>query len=126
MTAQDDLVLEVVRVAPSLESELEEHIADYGEILAHVFFGDVARFVVKNVSSSKIEDQAEAEAAIRVIEEAYARGEESQQNVIEASFIENLPVVGSIAETVRSRLLGSLLSLFDSEAARWGGRQTGP
>lgn len=86
---------------------LDEHLEDNdGELLPHVLFGEVTRWVGDNASARP--------AAIRVVldllESAWYTGEESVREVIALSFLEYLT-----PDEVVARQLGPRLS---TEAAR--------
>lgn len=76
-----------VHDVPELAPKWHEHLADYGEPLPHVFFGDVARFGVK------VAEGADAELPTRFcsgIERLAASDDPEIDNVIQVSFVEYL------------------------------------
>lgn len=83
------LVDRVVAVAPALLPVLGEHLADNRELLPHVFFGDVTRFVVSGFSDHS-ERRADAEKVLALLEEAIGSPDEDVQNLVSVSFCENL------------------------------------
>jgi hypothetical protein len=83
------LVDRVVAVVPGLLGLLGKHRADNDELLPHVFFGDVTRFVVSGFSDHP-ERRADAEKILALLEEAVASPDEEVQNVVSVSFCENL------------------------------------
>src|SRR5688500_14176982 len=77
---------------PTLAPMLAEHAADnFGEILPHVFFGDVTRYVLSLALSSDTDDGVELREIVRYLEEVFASCEHDTRGVISASFLWNLP-----------------------------------
>jgi hypothetical protein len=83
------LVDRVVAVVPALLGLLGKHRADNDELLPHVFFGDVTRFVVSGFADHP-EHREDAEGILALLEEAIGSPAEDVQNVASASFCENL------------------------------------
>src|SRR5260370_35319951 len=95
---------------PGLCGPLEEHIeANFGEVLPHVFFGDVTRYVVSLLlatrSSACLPPRRELRDILSYLEEAYAAGDEELRELISVSFLENLPRPGERGAEVR-RMIG--------------------
>lgn len=92
-----DFVVRLVGRIPFLEPTMREHLADnFGEVLPHVFFGDLTRLVVGDVSPTADASIAGAGAAefrelLDALEEAFAAGPEEISELIAVSFLENLP-----------------------------------
>jgi hypothetical protein len=91
---------------PGLYGPLEEHIeANFGELLPHVFFGDVTRYVVSlflaTRSSACLAPRRELRDILSYLEEAYAAGDEELRELISVSFLENLPRPGESGAEVR-------------------------
>jgi len=80
---------------PGLGPILEEHINDnFGEILPHVFFGDLTRYVLSLLGEASRGDEAarrELREILDYLEETYAGGDVELQELIFVSFLENLP-----------------------------------
>jgi len=81
VTTINDLVRDLVAAAPELEALLREHLVDYEELLPHVFFGDVTRW---------LEERGPAPAVLAVLEHHIGAGDEEVQNVVAVSFLEGL------------------------------------
>lgn len=81
-------VEELIRIIPDLVAIHQEHVTDNGELLPHVFFGDVARYVV-----AKTLDPA-AEGTLRLLlnqlEIECERQNPETGELIGVSFLENL------------------------------------
>jgi len=89
------LVDQLAQDVPGLAPMLAEHLADYDEVLPHVFFGELTPFLIglKNGSDA---DRAVLMKALSMLEEAWIRGHEDVTNVIAVSFIENLQGRGEL------------------------------
>lgn len=82
---------------PPLKPIFDEHVSDnFGEVLPHLFFGDISRYAISQFL--EIESQAESqgiESELRGLlddlEDAYVDGDEEIQELISVSFLENLP-----------------------------------
>ena len=82
---------------PSLKEPLEEHAqANGGEILPHVFLGEVTRYALSLLSlvhgSANLGRRRELREMLDYLEEVYARGDEELRELISVSFLENLPL----------------------------------
>ena len=100
-------VKELVARFPGLASLLDAHRQNNAdEILPHVFFGDVTRYVVVLADKSA---GSELRDIITYLEEAFAGRVGEISNLISVSFLENLPREGERAARIRA-LLGPLLS----------------
>ncbi len=72
---------------PEFASSIEEHLADNDELLPHVLFGDLTRFVVA------AHQRGEGDLVRRVLtflDSALRDGDDKVQNLVEVSFIENV------------------------------------
>jgi hypothetical protein len=91
LESEDALFVErLVTEVPALRPLFDDHLAfhDY-DLLPHVFFGDVTRFVVSGFSDDP-ERRSDAEKILALLEEAIASPDEDVQNVVSVSFCENL------------------------------------
>ncbi len=89
---------------PSLSALLEEHLKDnLGEILPHVFFGDVTRYVLSLLAASGggLPPRRELRDILDYLEEAYSASGEELRELISVSFLENLPRPGEIGAQIR-------------------------
>ena len=95
MSEQTQFVRSMVSRFPSLHSLLEEHIKDnYGEMLPHVFFGELTRYVLSlsfAASKSGLSPQRELQDILDYLEDMYSSGDQKVQELISVSFLENLP-----------------------------------
>jgi hypothetical protein len=95
MSAATELfVRNVVATEPELQPLFEEHMEDnFGEMLPHMFFGDVTRWF-----ESELSDDASRPKAVRLLrylESIYDAAPADVKNVIDVSFVENLTVNGA-------------------------------
>lgn len=107
-----DFIERLVGKHPRLMPILEEHVSDnFAEILPHLFFGDLTRYIVSRflqqesgASPESINARAECRRLLIDLEEAYAAGDEEIQELISVSFLENLPRPGEEGSGVRAWL----------------------
>lgn len=99
MTTIDDLVRDLVDAEPELDSVLQEHLGDNDELLPHLLLGDVTRWLEKSGPNA---------AVLAVLEHHMAAGDDAVQNVVAASFLENL-VAGEPADDAIRAALGPRL-----------------
>lgn len=94
-------VYSLVDSVPDLAPILREHLEDNnGELLPHVFFGDVTRWAVR-------QDERDAEsidALLATLEIDYANGDDAVRELIVVSFLENLPLDSGIRSRLGSHL----------------------
>ncbi len=108
----ENFIEELVSKFSGLHHMFQEHVSDnFGELLPHLFFGDLTRYVVATylaAQSGPIEQQLEAEREARALlaelEQAYALGGNEIEELIAVSFLENLPRPGEEGAGVREWL----------------------
>ena len=96
---------------PTLKATLDEHKEDnHGEILPHVFLGDVTRHVLAllPLASSNTSAGREIVDILEVFEHSYSSGNSELRELISASFLENFPQVGEDGAEVRE-MVGPVL-----------------
>lgn len=76
--------------APELQSVYDMHIDDCDELLPHVFFGDVTRYVVQQVHSGESENSQSLRRILDFLEQSVASESEEVQELVSVSFLENL------------------------------------
>ena len=81
MTDIAELIQDLERATPELETLVREHLAEYEKLLPHVLFGDVTRWLVARGPVAEVLD---------ILEHHCGAGDEEVRNVLEASFLENL------------------------------------
>jgi hypothetical protein len=93
-------------LSPALSTLLEEHIKDnFGELLPHLFLGDVTRHIVAlaqtPVPQASFAVRRELKTILEAIEHGYVTGNAELQELIAASFLENLPTKGEPGSEIR-------------------------
>ena len=97
------LVTSLVSRFPGLRGLLAKHIeGNSGEILPHVFFGDVTHYVIRCAGSG--EASSELHDILGYLEEAFVRGDRDVIELVSVSFLENLPREGEAGAQVRQWL----------------------
>jgi hypothetical protein len=99
-------VRQLAEISPALDAMLEEHLKDnFGEILPHVFLGDVTRHAVAISESAEfgrsLGARRELKSLLDSMEHAYAIGNAEVLELIAASFLENLPANGEPGTALR-------------------------
>lgn len=87
-------VLELVNKVDRLKPIYEKHINDNDELLCHVFFGDLTRYVIelnKSIMNNLIDSDVEAMGVIlNHLENKVTGLDDNIDNLIGVSFLENL------------------------------------
>ncbi|MBE3584552.1 MAG: hypothetical protein IMX01_10635 [Limnochordaceae bacterium] len=109
-TSAVDFIQRLVRQFPILQPLYEEHLADYDELLPHVFMGDFTRWLISVYSGDQKLGNAEStiRAILDYVERAFVEGDEELKELIAVSFLENLPLPGEQHASIL-RFLGSEL-----------------
>ena len=77
-----------LRVAlPEFAAEIDEHVVDNDEMLPHVLFGDLTRFVL---DASQRRDDDLVQRALAFLDAALREGDDAVQNLVGVSFVENV------------------------------------
>ena len=101
-------VTSMVAHFPGLKALLEEHVKDnLGEMLPHVFFGEVTRYMLSLVlaaSSGGLLPRNELRDILHYLEEAYATGDDELRELITVSILENLPRPGDAGAEIREMI----------------------
>ena len=111
----DQLLQQVPQLAPIYA----EHVDDNGDVLPHVLMGDVARLFNAQLSEAVIPgpgaDPAEAvvRAVLGSLELSLANGGSEVEEVVSASFLENLDQGDDEYEKARSLMGPRLLALLE-------------
>lgn len=118
----DELVHLLGQQFPHVAALYKEHLESFGEVLAHVFFGDLTRFLLEQVTGADASDRREkVRVILEVLENAYAEGDDEMRDFLSASFLENLPKTGEAGQEIRTMLgphLSQGLCAVDSKSAR--------
>ena len=115
-----DFIEQLVSRYPSLKPVFDEHVSDnFGEVLPHLFFGDLTRYVVAHFTEAQegahagTQAENELRRLLNDLENAYADSQEEIQELISVSFLENLPHPGEEASGVRTWLGPKLSAQLD-------------
>jgi hypothetical protein len=82
-----EIVPRLRREVPELAPTLTEHIRDYDEVLPHVFFGDVTRYVCDELARGRVDA---VRSILTVLEMAVTSPDREARDLVGASFLENL------------------------------------
>lgn len=81
-------VATALRVAlPEFADAIDEHVAFNDEVLSHLLFGDLTRFVLKRHDDG---DDEFVRRALAFLDSALRDGDDRVQNLVEVSFVENV------------------------------------
>jgi hypothetical protein len=113
-TIIEAFVRQLAGISPGLDAMLEEHLKDnFGEILPHVFLGNITRHAVaisENAESGRsLGARRELKSLLDSMEHTYATGNAEVQELIGASFLENLPRNGEPGSALR-KMIGPKLA----------------
>jgi hypothetical protein len=88
ITYGPEVANELLGAVPELAPAYEQHLADNdGELLLHVLFGDLTRFVV---AAQAGKDDALVTRSLSFVERLLVEGDEGTKNLVAVSFVENL------------------------------------
>lgn len=82
-----EVVPHLLREVPELEQTLAEHVRNNGQMLPHVFFADVTRYVHSELSKGRA---ATVRRILAVLESAITSDAQEARDLVGASFLENL------------------------------------
>lgn len=103
---------DLIREVPSLAPLQTEHIKEFDEMLPHVFFGELTRYVLRLYNDSCGSDHTQELTTLQQVldrlEEGFAYGEEKVKELIAVSFLENL--TGEEGREGLRKLLGPTMS----------------
>ncbi len=124
MIQKDELLAAISSASPAAKDLLEDHRSFYEELLPHLFFGDLTRYLLKLGRRAGNRDAVADTAAdqelrdvLEVLEVGYREGDEYVQELIHVSFLEHI-VYQPGEEFIRSRLGPSVregLRSFDGD-----------
>jgi hypothetical protein len=114
--SESAFIAELLAIVPELQPPYLEHLdGNFGELLPHVFFGDVTDWAVEQHAATKHGSLAAEEALTRLLnflESGYPAGDSEVQNLIAVSFLENLPHSHEENWEIRRRLGPNLASVM--------------
>lgn len=101
-------IAQLLERVPELRSTYDAHVHDYDELLPHVFFGDVTRYVVQQVRSGEMGPSKPVGRLLECLERCMASGDDQVKELVSVSFIENLAEYDDVLAVLRG-LLGPKL-----------------
>jgi hypothetical protein len=111
MNQQERLVHRLISKVPEFESSLREHLEFNEELLPHVLFGDLTRWVIDLYRKSKTADRNAGDAkevlarVFDLLEERFADpNDTAAHDLIGASFLENLHQAGPDYQRIKDSL----------------------
>jgi len=87
VSMKSSLIATLVDAAPELKPLLSEHIQNNDDLLPHVFFGDLTRFVQTEVER---ENFGPVKRILDVLEDAAKSTDPAVRDLLGASFLENI------------------------------------
>lgn len=94
----------IVQGVPELQPVLAEHVEDnFGELLPHVFFGDLTRWLNAEVAARPTSDAAGR--LLWALDQAYANGDDDIRELVTVSFLEILDDDSPATAVLSPRLL---------------------
>jgi len=110
MNSVERFIEELLIAVPELRAVYSIHIFDNGELLPHLFMGDVTRFVLQIAQSASSQEMLRK--LLVTVEDGLRSSEPDVPNFVALSFVENLcgegeavvPLVPLMGETTRREL----------------------
>jgi hypothetical protein len=107
-----DFFGQLIQNIPEINDTYTEHILDYGELLPHVLMGDVTRWIIRNYKQRAAQDSHAFARAINFLSDQYATGDPETRNLLEVSFVENLPAPGCAGSDISDHLGATLEGIY--------------
>ncbi len=118
----DNFCIRLRTDVPGFDRVYDEHVADYDDVLPHVLFGDLVRFLENDVALHGAEGEALKQAML-LLEHGMDSPDPRLQELVSVSFLENLEPGDPSSPAIR-RLFGPRLAEeykhYDPDAARPG------
>ena len=91
-----DFVQRLVEQIPAIKLIYDEHLDYFGELLPHVFFGELTRWLLSLFSSVPRSQNVETQlwAVLNYLEQSFIMEGEEIKELIAVSILENLPRPG--------------------------------
>ncbi|MBH0053739.1 MULTISPECIES: hypothetical protein [unclassified Salinibacterium] len=102
---------ELVHDVPALQAVLDQHLQDFGELLTHLFMGDVARWAAARAEISL--DDKEIDKLLSFFESRYATSNIWVKNLINVSFIEYLGYESPLATRFGPQMREAYVELWE-------------
>ena len=101
MSNIQDLLSDLTTAEPALARLQAEHVAENGELLPHVLFGDVTPWIIAHAPATHV---------LAILERHMTTGDDDVTNVIALSFLEGLEDVG-VRAALGPRLAAQLAAM---------------
>ena len=101
-------VEDLVAAFPVLADLARQHVDDHGELLPHLFCGDLTRWLLASYGRADSEEHRDVVRVLAFVEDSFSQRPEVQ-NLIAVSILENFPRSGDPNDGIRT-LLGSTTS----------------
>jgi hypothetical protein len=99
---------------PELKPMYDGHIYDNGELLPHVFFGEVTRYVVQHVRVGETGRSQPVGRILAFLEESMSSCDGQIRELVSASFAENLLGENDVIATLKGIVGPSLAKEIES------------
>ena len=107
---------------PEFEGAYQEHLAYYGELLGHVFFGEETLLGALERLLPANEDRARIRQYIDFVEDMYANGDDDVQNIVGVTILECLGDDETVLRNAFSYFSEELMRASQSIEKGWGRR----
>jgi len=89
LLTKEQLAAEFVGLFPQYQAEYDEHMADYGELLGHVFFGGVINLPLTALLKEN-RDEETIRRYVEFIGRMFAQGDDGARNIVQVTILEYL------------------------------------
>ena len=107
---------------PEFREAYEEHLADYGELLGHVFFGGETLLGVLERLLGSNEEKERIKRYIDFVEDMYANGDDDVQNIVGVTILECLGDEETVLRNAFTYFSEELMLASQSIEKGWGRR----
>jgi hypothetical protein len=107
---------------PEYKASLNEHLKDYGELLAHVFFGDTICVKLMELLKGGTENEEEIKKIFMLLEKMAVEGDIDIKEVLQVSILE---VLGDDKKLLEKsfKYMGEKTKIASDEIERFWGRR---
>lgn len=104
----ENIVCRLLEEVPDVRGVYDDHLKDYDELLPHVFFGDLTRYVIGRFRIPSSALDSNVTRILDVLERAMTASDSKLRELVSVSFLENLDQAGESYESVKKSLGPSL------------------
>ncbi|RXJ04372.1 hypothetical protein DS745_03025 [Anaerobacillus alkaliphilus] len=107
---------------PEYEATLKEHLDDYGELLAHVFYGDTICVKLIELLKDDTDNEEEIKKIFLLLEKMAVEGDIDVKEVLQVSILE---VLGDDKDLLEKsyKYMGDKTNIASDEIERFWGRK---